>query len=162
MHTKRIGKRYKIEKLIKYNNQQENAKHVKHTYHIGDMVLMQRTDSTRKLERPYNGPYEITEVFTNGLLAIQKGIVNNCVNIRRTFPYWQKSNLGSECNVLIGSIGLDQPNSIGLGLYIYNQLIGSIGLDQSNSIGLGLYIGSIGLDHREFYGIRTTAGIEST
>ena len=28
------------EKLIKYNNQQENAKRVKHTYHIGDMVLM--------------------------------------------------------------------------------------------------------------------------
>ena len=81
------------EKLVNYNNQQEkSAKRVKHTYQIGDMVLMQRTDSTRKLERPYDRPYEITEVFTNGTVAIQKGIVNERVNIRRIFPYRQKSN----------------------------------------------------------------------
>ena len=104
------------------------------------MVLMQRTDSTRKLERPYDGPYEITEVFTNGTVAIQKGIVNEHVNMHRIFPYRQESNQGSECNILIGSIGLDQ----------------------SNSIGLGLYIGSIGLDYCEFYRIRTKAGVEST
>ena len=39
---------------------------------------MQRTDSTRKLERPYDGPYEVTKVFTNGTVALQKGIVNEC------------------------------------------------------------------------------------
>ena len=53
---------------------------------------MQRADSTRKLERPYDGPYEITEVFNNGTVAIQKGIVNERVNIRRIFPYRQESN----------------------------------------------------------------------
>jgi transposase InsO family protein len=80
------------EKLIKYNNQKENAKRVKHEYHVGDKVLMQRTNSTRKLERPYDGPYEITEVFTNGTVAVQKGIVNERVNIRRVFPYRQAPN----------------------------------------------------------------------
>ena len=80
------------EKLIKYNNECENAKRVKHNYQVGDKVLMQRTDSTRKLERPYDGPYEVTEVFTNGTVALQKGIVNERVNIRRIFPYRQKSN----------------------------------------------------------------------
>ena len=65
---------------------------LKHEYRIGDKVLMQRTDSTRKLERPYDGPYEVTKVFTNGTVAIQKGIVNERVNIRRIFPYRQKSN----------------------------------------------------------------------
>jgi hypothetical protein len=80
------------EKLIKYNNNRENAKRVKHEYHIGDKVLLQRTNSTRKLERPYDGPYEVTEVFTNGTVAIQKGVVNERVNIRRIFPYRQKSN----------------------------------------------------------------------
>ena len=80
------------ENLIKYNNDRENAKRVKHEYHVGDMVLMQRTDSARKLERPYGGPYEITEVFTNGTVARQKGIVNERVNICRIFPYRQESN----------------------------------------------------------------------
>ena len=80
------------EKLIKYNNQKENAKRVKHEYHVGDKVLMQRTNSTRKLERPYDGPYEITDVFTNGTVAVQKGIVNERVNIRRVFPYRQAPN----------------------------------------------------------------------
>jgi transposase InsO family protein len=80
------------EKLIKYNNQKENAKRVKHEYHVGDKVLMQRTNSTRKLERPYDGPYEITEVFTNGTVAVQKGIVNERVNIRRVFSYRQAPN----------------------------------------------------------------------
>ena len=53
---------------------------------------MQRTDSTRKLERPYDGPYAVTQVFTNGTVAIQKGIVNERVNIRRIFPCRQESN----------------------------------------------------------------------
>ena len=80
------------QKLINQNNQRENARRIKHTYSIGDRVLMERTNSTRKLERPYDGPYEITNVFTNGTVAIQKGIVNERVNIRRIFPYRQKSN----------------------------------------------------------------------
>ena len=63
------------QKLINQNNQRENARRIKHTYSIGDRVLMERTNSTRKLERPYDGPYEITNVFTNGTVAIQKGIV---------------------------------------------------------------------------------------
>ncbi len=35
------------EKLIKYNNERENAKQIKHEYHIGDKVLLQCTDSMR-------------------------------------------------------------------------------------------------------------------
>ena len=80
------------EKLIKYNNQKENSKRVKHEYRVGDKVLMQRTNSTCKLERPYDGPYEITKVFTNGTVAIQKGVVNQRVNIRHVFPYCQAPN----------------------------------------------------------------------
>ena len=59
------------QKLINYNNKRENAKCVKHKYQVGDKVLMQRTDSSRKLERPYDGPFQITEVFSNGTVAVQ-------------------------------------------------------------------------------------------
>ncbi len=80
------------ENRIKYNNECENAKRVKHEYRIGDKVLMQSTDSTRKLERPYDGPYKVTKVFTNWTVAIQKGILNERFNIRRIFQYRQVSN----------------------------------------------------------------------
>ncbi len=92
---------------------------------------MQRTDSTRKLERPYDGLYEITKVFTNGTVAIQKGIVNECVNIRRVFLYCQAPNreVSAQC-VRTYRIRLIM-NPIGLGL-----CIGSMGLDHRNSIGL--------------------------
>ncbi len=67
---------------------------------------MQCTDSTRKLEQPYDGPYEITEVFNDGTVAIQKGIVNECVNIRCIMPYCQMPNYGSQCTVHKGPRGL--------------------------------------------------------
>ncbi len=47
-------------KLINYNNKCENARRVKHKYQVGDQVLLQHTDSTRKLERPYDGPFKVT------------------------------------------------------------------------------------------------------
>ena len=34
------------------------------------------------------GPYPITEVYTNGTVRIQKGIVNERVNIRRLTPHF--------------------------------------------------------------------------
>ena len=56
---------------------------------------MQHMISTRKLERPYDGPYKITEVFTNGTVAVQKGIVNERVNIRAThLPVQTEVQLG--------------------------------------------------------------------
>jgi len=41
---------FNTEKLIKFNNNREikNKKNVKHTYHVGDMVLVQCTDSAQK------------------------------------------------------------------------------------------------------------------
>ncbi len=91
------------EKVIKYKHEQlENAKCVKHEYHIGDKVLLQCTDSTRDLEHKYDGLYRITEVHTNETVAKQKGrVAEECVNIRHTILYQQNSNLGSKCNMAV-------------------------------------------------------------
>ena len=35
------------------------------------------------------GPYLITEVYTNGNVHIQKGIVNERINIRRLEPFFE-------------------------------------------------------------------------
>ena len=34
------------------------------------------------------GPYEVTEVFTNGNVRIQRGAVNERINIRRLEPHF--------------------------------------------------------------------------
>ena len=91
---------------------------------------MQRTNSTRKLERPYDGPYEITEVFTNGTVAVQKGIVNERVNVVSFRTVKHPIREASALCVRTYRIRLIL-NPIGLGLSI-----GSMGLDQRDSIGL--------------------------
>ena len=68
------------------NNTRENAKRLKYTYKINDKVLLQRHDA-RKYERPYLGPFEVTDVFTNGTVTIKKGATYERVNIRGLIPF---------------------------------------------------------------------------
>ena len=44
----------------------------------------------RKAEDPHDGPYKITEVFTNGTVRIQRGTINERLNIRRLLPYFER------------------------------------------------------------------------
>ena len=44
----------------------------------------------RKAEDPQEGPYKITEVFTNGTVRIQRGTINERLNIRRLRPYFER------------------------------------------------------------------------
>jgi transposase InsO family protein len=72
--------------IINKNNQRENAKRLAHVYHIGDQVLLDK-DNTNKYENPYEGPYTILQVNTNGTVRLQMGAVIDTVNIRRLHPY---------------------------------------------------------------------------
>ena len=36
------------------------------------------------------GPYQITHTYTNGTVRIQRGVVNERVNIRRLTPYTER------------------------------------------------------------------------
>ncbi len=71
---------------IKKNNMQENSKLIDHTYQIGDKVLVSR-NSPHKYERPYDGPYEILQVNTNGTVRLQMGAMSDVVNICRINAY---------------------------------------------------------------------------
>ena len=44
------------------------------------------------MERPYDGPYKITQVYTNGTVTIKKGAVYQRHNIRRIQPYYDINN----------------------------------------------------------------------
>ena len=76
------------QKRINYDNARENSKRTPHDYRVGEMAYILRDGNYRKLEGDKLGPYRITEVFTNGTVRIQKGAVNERLNIRRLTPHF--------------------------------------------------------------------------
>jgi hypothetical protein len=74
------------------NNRRENASIINHDYKVGDKLLLKKPGKhLRKLEAPRTGTHTVTARHTNGTLRIQKGNVNERVNIRRLFPYFGKN-----------------------------------------------------------------------
>jgi hypothetical protein len=67
----------------------ENSKRLDYDYTVGQQVYIVRDPPYRKIEGPKLGPYEITEVFTNGNVRIQRGFVNERINIRRLEPHFE-------------------------------------------------------------------------
>jgi len=73
--------------LINQNNQKENQKRIPHLYKVGDKVLY-RIDSLSKYSgNPFEGPYKIVHVYTNGTVRLKMGAVTDTVNIRLLKPY---------------------------------------------------------------------------
>ena len=62
--------------------------------------MLLRIGSENKYETPFSGPHQITSVNDNGTVRLQKGAVEDTVNIRRLFPYKSPRiiNHGGECN----------------------------------------------------------------
>ena len=92
--------RARKQKIIKKNNLNENKKRVKHTYHVGDKVML-RKGSENKYEQPYSGPHSILQVNTNGTVRLQIGAITDTINICRIDPYNEApdSIRGGECNM---------------------------------------------------------------
>jgi hypothetical protein len=75
------------------NNRRENASRISHDYKVGDKILLKKPGKhLRKLEVPRTGPHTQTAIYTNGTFRIQKGKVNERVNIRRLFPYLKNAD----------------------------------------------------------------------
>jgi hypothetical protein len=83
------------------NNRRENTSRISHDYKVGDKVILKKTGKhLRKLEAPRKVPHTATAIYTNRTLHIQKGKVNERVNIRRLFPYFEDAEYeGSECTI---------------------------------------------------------------
>jgi lipopolysaccharide biosynthesis regulator YciM len=73
-----------------HNNRRENTSRISHDYKVGDKVLLKKPGKHfRNLEAPSTGPHTVTSVYTNGTLYIERGKVNERVNIRRLFLYFE-------------------------------------------------------------------------
>ena len=73
--------------IINSSNDRENKFRKEHQYNIGDKVLLSKPGIIPKMSNPREGPYVVTKVSANGTVRIQKGAVNQRVNIRRITPY---------------------------------------------------------------------------
>ena len=73
--------------LTNKNPIKENTKRISHDYKVNHNILIYRDGIFRKLDGPFLGPYKIIEVYTNGTVRIQRGIVTERINIRRLTPY---------------------------------------------------------------------------
>ena len=79
--------RQRKQDIIDANNRRENSRRIEHEYRVGEKVLLEKPGLVSKLSAPRTGPYRITDTYTNGTVRIQRGIVNERVNIRRLTPY---------------------------------------------------------------------------
>ena len=61
---------------IDIDNVRENANRVTHDYAVGDQVYVEMTGIYRNLDYRTQGPYKITDVFTNITVRVQCGQVN--------------------------------------------------------------------------------------
>ena len=69
------------------NNLRENNKRSNHIYKDGDYVLVTDYDIKRKMMAPNKGPYLINKVQTNSTVKLQRGPVEETINIRRLIPF---------------------------------------------------------------------------
>jgi hypothetical protein len=74
---------------VDFDNERENKRRISYDYKVGQRVYLVNTDIKRKCQVPHEGPYVITDVFTNGTVRIQRGITNERVNIRRITPHFE-------------------------------------------------------------------------
>ena len=62
---------------INYDNVRENSKRASHNYKVDEYVYIIRDGQYRKLEGDKQGPFQITEVFSNGTVWLQKGVAKS-------------------------------------------------------------------------------------
>jgi transposase InsO family protein len=79
--------RLKRQNEILKSNKRENASRIAHEYQQGDRVLLTTPGILPKLTSPRTGPYRVVRVHSNGTVTLQKGHVQQRVNIRRILPY---------------------------------------------------------------------------
>ena len=79
----------KKQKTIDKSNLRENHSRVDYDYEVGQQVYVKSDGIQRKLNSPKQGPFEITDVYTNGTVRIQRGHVNERINIRRLEPHFE-------------------------------------------------------------------------
>jgi hypothetical protein len=79
------------QRVIRHNNERENAKRVPHTYQAGDSVMVDQPQHRKYGEPKFKGPYTVDSVNANGTIRLSvpkgAGTVYETWNIRNIHPY---------------------------------------------------------------------------
>ena len=65
------------QRQIDIDNVRKNSRKFRHDYTIGNLVYVKNTSIYRKSDNEKQGPYVITEVFTNGTVRVQRVAIKN-------------------------------------------------------------------------------------
>ena len=77
---------------INDNNKRENKGRIPYNYQEGDLVMVKDDILGKKFKVPFQGPFKVLRVFSNGTLRLQMNKIQDTVNIRRCHPYKTKTN----------------------------------------------------------------------
>ena len=77
------------QQLVDKANLRENNKRIDFDYKVGQQVYVITDGVQQKLDQSKSGPFEITEVFTNGTVRTQRCAVDERINIRRLEPHFE-------------------------------------------------------------------------
>ena len=79
------------QQVICQNNKRENARHVPHTYNVGNQVMVEQPQHRKYGQPKFKGPFTVDCVNDNGTLrlSVPKGhsILYETWNIRNLHPY---------------------------------------------------------------------------
>jgi hypothetical protein len=79
------------QRMIRHNNERENARRIPHTYTAGDSVKVLQPQHRKYGQPQYRGPYTVDRVNDNGTLRLRvpkgTGAVYETWNIRNIHPY---------------------------------------------------------------------------
>jgi hypothetical protein len=102
-NSNRIQKIKHKQDIINRFNQKENKSQIPYEYKVGDQMLLETPRILRKLSTPCTGPYPVTNVYKNGTISIQKGIVSERVNIRRITRFNQDIQSKGQLSMILGA-----------------------------------------------------------
>ena len=78
------------QKLIRVNNNRENAKHKEHAFKVNDLVLIKQAQTTKYGTDQFRGPYPIVSINDNGTLRVRESsALVDTYNVRQVAPYQQ-------------------------------------------------------------------------
>ena len=83
-----IGRKRQLQ--VDKSNVIENRNRIDFDYKVGQKVVLIKDHIFRKAEDSNLGPFTITDVFVNGTVRIQRGTINERLNIRRLRPYFER------------------------------------------------------------------------
>ena len=79
--------RKRKQSLIDKNNQRENKRRRKYEYLVNDKILIEARIADKYSKPMWQGPYVVLKVNNNGTLRIQRGAVQETIDIRQVKPY---------------------------------------------------------------------------